>query len=153
MGYDFDRFRDDLLWRIPYLNARLEDPLAEWPGVLILDTPTGLSAEAFDLGDATARDRLARELLPSRIADQRARRFAWLMPAWRRVGETDEECLLLVVGERGRVEAALARVVRVDGQRPRLSRFSFGPFGPGARRVSGRFVEPLEAALSAINRR
>jgi hypothetical protein len=143
-AYSFEDFRADAKWRVRALNRQLRRSDAVWPGVLILDTPTGLSARAFELGSERERDRLATELLPEEILMQRARRFCWVMPALR---DGNDECLLLVFGERGRVEASLASVIRGREMPPRLGRYQDGAFLAGARRVSGRFVEPLAAAL------
>jgi hypothetical protein len=145
--YSFENFRDDVKWRVRELNRRLDDPAVIWPGVLILDTPAGLSAAAFEIGDSAERRRLAEITLPGEIRRQSARRFCWVMPAERQMGGGREECLLLVIGERGRVEAALARIIRGLNAPPRLGPFVDGPFGAGTRRVSGRFVEPLLEAL------
>jgi hypothetical protein len=145
--YSFDDFRDDVKWRVRELNHRLDDPEAPWPGTLILDTPEGLSAAAFEIGDSAERQHLAEVTLPREIRRQRARRFCWVMPAERQTANGREECLLLVIGERGRIAAALARVIRSVDAPPRLGPLVDGPFGAGSRRVSGRFVDPLLAAL------
>jgi hypothetical protein len=142
--YSFDDFRADVKWRVRALNKQLRRSDAVWPGVLILDTPRGLTASAFDIGAERDRDRLATVLLPEEIVRQQARRFCWVMPALWNGGE---ECLLLVFGERGRVEASLARVFRAPEMSPRLGRYQDGAFGGGTRRASGRFVDPLAAAL------
>jgi hypothetical protein len=147
--YSFDDFRLDVKWRVRLLNNRLGDPEATWPGVLLLDAAGGLSADAYDLVGIARRelDDLAERRLPMEIRRQQARRFCWVMPVYREVGSERQECLLLVFGERGRIAASLAVVSRDGRNGPRLGRFSDGPFGGGARRVSGRFVEPLAAAL------
>ncbi len=142
--YSFEDFRADVKWRVRALNKQLRRSDAVWPGVLILDTPQGLSARAFEIGSERERDRLAREVLPEQIVIEEARRFCWVMPALRDGGK---ECLLLVFGERGRVEASVAAVIRAREMPPRLGRYQDGAFQAGARRVSGRFVEPLVAAL------
>jgi hypothetical protein len=149
VGYSFDAFRDDVKLRVRLLNARLRTPEAVWPGVLLLDLPLeGLSAEAFEIGISPGERRyLAERVLPRAIRTSGARRFCWVMPAFAAAGDIRRECLLLVIGECGRVEAALADVVRSGDRPPRLGPFNDGPFGAGARRVSGLFVEPLVSAL------
>jgi hypothetical protein len=145
--YSFANFRVDVLARVRLLNGRLDRPDAVWPGVLLLDVPDGLSAQAFELGDARAREELGQRILPAVIRENKARRFCWVMPVFREVGASRQECLLLVLGERAHVEAALAEVMRSPGRPPRLGRFSFGPYGASSRRVSGKFVERLLAAF------
>jgi hypothetical protein len=147
--YSFENFRMDVLARIRLLNRSLSEPDDIWPGVLLLDVPDGLSAQAFDLGSAAGRHELSERQLPGLIRESRARRFCWVMPAFRDAGGLRQECLLVVIGERGRVEAALAEIHRASNAAPRLGRFSFGPFGAGARRVSGPFVDQLLAALES----
>lgn len=149
-SYTFESFVDDVEWRVRALAWSVAEPDFQWPGLLILDVAAGLDAEAFAIGKTPEeRDQLVRELVAN-IRGSRARRFAWVMPCLRRDGKRTVECLLVVCGERGRVEALLAQVVRLPGKAPRLSRFSRGAFGSGARRVSGRFVEPLQAALERL---
>lgn len=145
-SYRFEDFRRDVLWRVRILNRTLQTPEDSWPGVLILDVKEGLSATAFDLAPEL-RTRLVERLLPEAIRASRARRFAWVMPGLRRVGDVNQECLLLVIGERGRVEATLADIIRHADGPPRLGRYRDGPFGSGARRVSGRFVDALLSAM------
>lgn len=147
MHYAFASFRTDVQARVRLLNRRLTDPAAVWPFVLLLDVADGLSAEAFELGDVREREHLAQAVLPKVIRESGARRFCWVMPVFREVRSLRQECLLLVIGERGHVEAALAEVVRSPGKPPGLGRFSYGPYGAGSRRVSGRFVEHLLSAL------
>jgi hypothetical protein len=152
-AYTFASFVNDVEWRVRALTLRLSDADFNWPGVLILDAAGGLSAESFVIGASTdERDRLVLELA-DRIRAARARRFAWVMPCVRRQranGEEEAECLLIVCGERGRAEALVAEVQRAPGRAPRLGRFSRGAFGSGARRISGRFVEPLLDALKLL---
>ena len=50
MAYSFLDFRRDSQARVRLLNRRLSDSDAVWPGVLLLDVPHGLSAQAFELG-------------------------------------------------------------------------------------------------------
>jgi hypothetical protein len=146
--YTFDAFRKDVKARVRLLNRRLVDPGVSWPGVLILDLPDGgLSAEAFDLpSDERELAELADETLPARIRDATARRFCWIMPVWRE-GISRQECLLLVFGERDRVDASLAVVVRSPQRGPRLGPVNDGALGPGTRRVSGRFVDGMARAF------
>jgi hypothetical protein len=145
--YTFEAFRADIKARVRMLNDRLEHPAATWPGVLFLDVTGGLTAHAYELGaTADERERLANETLPAEIGARRARRFCWAMPAWRDDGR--RECLLLVFGEPGVLEATLADVWRDGRVGPRLGPFRDGAYGGGARRVSGRFVEPLAAAIA-----
>jgi hypothetical protein len=145
--YSFDDFVRDVEWRVRRLGRTVEDPDFTWPGVLILDVAGGLSAEAFVIG-ATAEEReiLIDELLVV-IGVSQARRFAWVMPCLREVNGVNVECLLLIVAERGRTTAVLGDIRREGGRAPRLGPFMRGPFGGGARRVAGRFIEPLLAAL------
>lgn len=149
VAYSFEAFRDDVKARVRLLNRRLRTPEAIWPGVLILDVPgEGLTAEAFELGvSPDERRALAADALPQAIRATCARRFCWVMPAFRLLDAERRECLVLVIGERGRVEAALADVVRLPDRPPRLGPFSDGPFGANMRRASGLFVEPLVTAL------
>lgn len=146
-SYSFASFVDDVEWRVRLLARGIDDPDFAWPGVLILDVPDGLSADAFTIGaTAEEREQLIADLV-GRIRTERARRFAWVMPCLRRDERGDVECLLIICGERDRAEALLAEMARAPGRAPRLGRFSRGAFGGGARRVSGRFVEPLLAAF------
>lgn len=144
--YGFVEFVRDVEWRLQMLAETVSEPDFDWPGVLILDVAAGLSVTAFPIGATAAeRERLVTELVVL-IGEADARRFAWAMPCLRDEGGHYRECLLLVCAERGRVEAALAEV-RPESRAPRLGPFRHGPFGSGARRISGRFVEPLVAAL------
>jgi len=146
--YTFDAFRTDIAQRVRLLNAGLRDPETTWPGVLFLDIPEGLGAEAFEIAGISEEDKheLAERTLPDRIIARRARRFCWAMPAWLR-GDRPQECLILVFGERGRCEVMLAFVSRAAGRGPRLGPWQQAPFGPGLRKVSGLFVDPLRQAL------
>jgi len=144
--YGFIDFVRDAEWRLQKLAETVGEPEFAWPGVLILDVAAGLSVATFPIGaTAAARERLVAELV-ALIGEAGARRFAWAMPCLRDEGGHYGECLLLVCGERGCVVAALAEIRR-EGRAPRLGPFRHGPFGSGARRISGRFVEPLLAAL------
>lgn len=147
-SYTFERWVNDVKVRVRMLSWRVSDPNFGWPGLLLLDVPEGISAEAFELGDSVEREHLGNHVLPERIRASRARRFCWVMPVRRESGGKQDECLLLVIGERGRVTASLCVIERSQTEPPRLGPFSDGAFGAGARRVSGRFVEPLLAALS-----
>jgi hypothetical protein len=151
--YSFESFRTCIKARVQLLHARQRDPDFVWPGLLILDQANGLNAEAFELGDDADRDYLATRLLPDAIRESDARRFCWVMPAHRDYRGRRLECLLLVIGERDRVEAALADIIRTANRPSRLTAFSDGPFGPAARRVSGRFVESLMEALLDVRLR
>jgi hypothetical protein len=146
--YTFERFMKDVEWRVRRLALGVEDPQFVWPGLLILDVPAGLRASAFTIAETSGeRDQLVRKLVAT-IKRDSARRFAWIMPCLREEAGRQVECLLIVFGEGWRAEAAIAKVVRRDGEPPRLGPFSYGAFGSGARRVSGRFVEPLLNALA-----
>lgn len=147
-SYTFEAFRTDITQRVRLLNAGLSDPQAIWPGVLFLDIPEGLAAEAFEIAGISEEDtrELAEQTLPDRIMARRARRFCWAMPAWL-PGDRQQECLVLVFGERGRCEVLLAFVVRGAGRGPRLGRWQQASFGPRMRKVSGLFVGPLRQAL------
>jgi hypothetical protein len=149
--YSFEDFLDDVEWRVRLLNAHTHAPDFVWPGVLILDVAGGLRAEAFTVGSPRQRDALIAELVDT-LREANPRRFCWLMPCHRNDRERGE-CLLAVFGEPGRIEAAVADIVREDGVRPRLGPFRYGPFGSGARRASGPFVEPLVGALEEGRRR
>jgi hypothetical protein len=146
--YTFEAFRTDITQRVRLLNAGLSDPEATWPGVLFLDIPNGLGAEAFEIAGISDEDKreLAERTLPDRIRAGAARRFCWAMPAWLR-GDRPQECLILVFGERDRCEVVLAFVVRGAGCGPRLGRWQQAPFGPSLREISGLFVDPLRHAL------
>lgn len=147
--YGFDDFVADVKWRIRFLGARVTEPTFTWPGLLILDVRLGLTAEAFAIGPTSAeRERLVGELV-ARIRDERPRRFCFAMPCERDLGGERQECLLLIFGEKQRVQASLGVIERYEGRAPRLGSFSDGPWGSGARRISGRFVEAL---LEALNR-
>ena len=147
MVYGFDDFRRDVVTRVRLLNRRLP-PDGVWPAVLLLDAPDGLQARAFDVGpDARSRDELA-ERLPAELAEARARRFALVLSGWRSIGDERQECLLVIVAERGRAEVLLAPIYRGEDA-PALGVFSTGAYGRGARRVAGRLVEPLLAAVGA----
>ena len=127
--------------RVRALNERLRDPTFIWPGLLLLDAPVGLTAQAFALEDY-APNELGYQLVEALRANG-ARRFAWIMPVLHERGDEFVECLLVVIGERGRVEAAVADVVRDPQRPPRLGPFCGGPFDGAARRVSGRILAPL----------
>jgi len=143
--YSFTDFSAEVEWRVARL-ARLRERDDLWPGLLILDVAAGLSAEAFPIGHTQhERARLVSELV-TKIRAAHPRRLAWVMPCQRELEGRLGDCLLLLIAERGRVEAALADFRRTDGA-PRLGPFNWGPFGSGARRVAGAFVEPLLAAL------
>lgn len=145
--YSYADFVRDVEWRLRLLSRTVTDPNFVWPGLLVLDVKDGLSAEAFTIGTTLAqRDRLARELVAT-IRKSQARRFAWAMPCLREVEGASRECLLLIVAERRRAEAAVADFTRSPGEAPRLGHFKHGPFGGGARRISGRLVEPLLEVL------
>jgi hypothetical protein len=146
-SYTFPAFLRDVEWRTRGLSRTITDPDFVWPGLLILDLQDGLSAESFAIGGTALEcERLVDELVET-IKRTRARRFAWVMPCLREDKGVRIECLLLVVAERHRVEAVLADLLRRPGEAPRLGPFKHGPFGSGARRVSGLFVEPLLEAL------
>jgi hypothetical protein len=146
-SYSFADFVRDVEWRMRRLTRTVAEPDFVWPGVLILDLKDGLSAESFTIGEtALVHDCLVGELVET-IGRARPRRFAWVMPCLREEQGVRIECLLLVFVERGRAEAALADLWRRAGEAPRLGPFKHGPFGSGARRISGRFVEPLLEAL------
>jgi hypothetical protein len=83
--YSFEAFRDDIEDRARRLNARLKESDATWPGVLFLDVPSGLEAEAFDLIGISADEKhsLASRTLPEFLIARRAHRFCWAMPVWR----------------------------------------------------------------------
>jgi len=145
--YSYADFVRDVEWRLRRLSQTVVDPDFVWPGVLVLDVKDGLSAEAFTIGTTLAeRDSLSADLVAT-IRRSRARRFAWVMPCLREIEGTRSEWLLLVVAERGRAEAGVAELVRRHGGAPRLGPFEFGPFGRGARRISGRLVDPLLEVL------
>lgn len=145
--YSFTDFIRDVEWRMRRLTRTVAEPDFVWPGVLILDANDGLRADSFTIGAAQLElDRLVDELVET-IRHAQPRRFAWVMPCLREERGAHVECLLLVFIERGRAEAALADVVRRAGEAPRLGPFKHGPFGSGARRISGRFIEPLVEAL------
>jgi hypothetical protein len=147
-SYTFARFIDDVEWRVRLLSKRVHDPEFSWPGILILDVGSGLSVEAFPIGATAAEHRQLVAELVNRIRTERARRFAWVMPCFRRDQRGDVECLLVVCGEPNRpAQALVAEIARTPGLAPRLRRFSRGAFGSSARRVSGQFVEPLLEAF------
>lgn len=152
--YNFEAFRDDIEDRARRLNARLKEPDATWPGVLFLDVPSGLEAQAFDVAGIGAAEKheLASRTLPEFLIARGARRFCWAMPAWRTSAGQRQECLILVFGERGRCEVAVAAVVRNPDRPPRLGRWEHAPFGAGTRRASGLFVDPLIEAISSAPR-
>jgi hypothetical protein len=146
--YTFHDFRRDALARVRRLNAFLQDPKAVWPGVLILDQPDGLAAERRDIpaGDRE-RKQLAEFELPALVRDRLARRFCWVMPATHTAGEKRSECLLLLIGERGRCEAIYAHIVRDNATAPQLGPWHTGAYGRSSRTVTGQFVTPLLRAL------
>jgi hypothetical protein len=145
--YSFADFIRDVEWRMRRLARSVTEPDFVWPGVLILDVEDGLSAESFVIGETGPELEHLIGVLVETIRCTRARRFAWVMPCLREERGVRIECLLLVFAERGRAEAALGDLLRRAGVAPRLGPFKHGPFGAGARRISGRFVEPLFEAL------
>ena len=151
-GYNFESFRDDIEDRSRRLNALLKESDATWPGVLFLDVPGGLEAQAFDVAGISEAEKheLASQTLPEFLIARHARRFCWAMPAWRTLSDDRrQECLILIFGERGRCEVALAVVTRSPDLPPRLGHWERAPFGAGTRRASGLFVDPLLEAISA----
>jgi len=153
--YNFESFRDDIEDRVRRLNARLKKPDATWPGVLFLDVPGGLEAEAFDVAGISEVEKhaLASQTLPAFLIARHARRFCWAMPAWRTLSDDRrQECLILIFGERGRCEVAVAVVFRNADLPPRLGPWERAPFGAGTRSASGLFVDPLLEAISSAPR-
>ena len=129
------------------MNAGLDDPEATWPGVLFLEVPkeglvVGEVRSLVGMSDADKRD-LAARVLPNRIRQSRASRFAWVMPTWRHEADRPVECLTIVLGERRHTEALIADVLRGAG-RPVLGEWR----GP-TKNVHGLFAEPLARALLA----
>lgn len=148
-GYSFASFMNDVERRVRFLTSKVKEPDFIWPGVLILDLPDGIAVESFVIGQTTEeRERLVAELVTI-IRGQRVRYFAWVMPCLREQDSRRVECLLIVFGTRGRAEASIAELRRDKERAPRLGRFSRGAFGSAARRISGRFVEPLLEALDS----
>lgn len=148
-GYSFASFMNDVEWRVRFLAATVKEPDFVWPGLLILDLPDGIAVESFAIGQtAEKHERLVAELVTI-LRGRPVRYFAWVMPCLREQDSRQVECLLIVFGTRGRAEAAIAEWRRAEAEAPRLGRFSRGAFGSGARRVSGRFVEPLLEALDS----
>ena len=142
--YSFEDFSRDVKSRVRLLNRRLERADATWPGVLILDCPNGLSADAFELSDdPAARDELV-SVLTQEIRRSYARRFCWVMPVWR--GDPLRESLLLAIGERNRVEVALADIYRSPTRPPRLAPWVEAEV-PDEALITSRFVDQLIEAL------
>lgn len=137
-------FREHLREAVERMNASLDEPEATWPGVLFLQLPNqdiviGEMRSLAGISESDKRD-LAARVLPARIRSSKADRFGWVMPAWRNGTDPRTECLVLVVGERGRTEALIVDVIR--NGRPHL-----GEWGMPARNVSGLFATPLARAL------
>ena len=153
IAYSFDAFREDIKDRVLRLNALLKEADATWPGVLFLDVPTGLDAEAFELAGISAaeKEQLALHELPELLVARCARRFCWLMPAWRLLSEgTRQECLVLVFGERGRCEVAVTPVFRRPDTSPRLGFWEHTACGSGTDGANGLFVDPLMEAIASV---
>jgi len=152
IAYSFEAFREDIEDRVLRLNALLKEADATWPGVLFLDLPTGLDAEAFELAGISpaAKELLALQELPELLIARGARRFCWLMPAWRLLADgARQECLVLVFGERGRCEIAVAPVFRLRDRPPRLGQWE-RPSAVGSDDVSGLFVDSLMEAIASV---
>ncbi len=150
-AYTFESFRRDIEDRVRRLNGQFEDPEATWPGVLFLDVPRGLAAEAFSLAGMTPdeKDDLASRTLPELIVTRCARRVCWLMPAWRELAdERREECLILVFAERGRSQIVATAVIRSADRPPRLGAWERSAVSPEV--ASGLFVESLIKAVSSV---
>jgi hypothetical protein len=153
IAYSFEAFREDIKDRVLRLNALLKEADAVWPGVLFLDVPTGLDAEAFELAGISAakKEQLALHELPELLVARGARRFCWLMPAWRLLANgARQECLVLVFGERGRCEVAVTSVFRRPGISPRLGRWEHTPCGAGTDGANGLFVDPMMEAIASV---
>jgi hypothetical protein len=143
----FDEFREQLKQSVARMQASLDDlPEATWPAVLFLE----LHAEGLVIGeirsvagfDDSDKQAFVNDVLAERIRRSKARRFGLVIPAWRHDVYPAQETLVLVAGERGRVEAVVVDVVRGRGAA------RFGPWSAPTVRVSGPFVDPLAAALS-----
>jgi hypothetical protein len=145
----FESFRRDIEDRVLRFNARFIDPEATWPGVLFLDTPRGLEAEAFDLVGITADEKaeLASRTLPELILTRGAWRVCWLMPAWRVVADGRQECLVMVFGECNRLQVVLTAVSRSVDRPPGLGHWEQSAVGLGVAR--GLFVDSLIEAVSS----
>ena len=151
--YSFDSFCIDVVVRVQRINARLRQPDATWSGVLFLDVP----GEALDISfyrlegmSELDKHRLALRILPERIRSSGARRFCWLMPAWRGNDDPLQECLVLVFGERGRRALLLADVYRDGQQAPTFGPWQPGPGGKQPTEMSGLFIDPLMEALESV---
>jgi len=150
----FDLFRTSVAVRVRRIHAQaMIDPAGDWPGVLFLDVP----GETVDISlhrivglDEAGKHRLATEVLPRRIRRLGATRFCWLTPAWLDDTDPADECLALVFADRVRRAMLVAEVMRKPGRRPRLGRWQPGPRGRAPVEISGRFVEPLVAALAPL---
>jgi hypothetical protein len=130
--YSFESFCIDVVVRVQRINSRLRKPDATWPGALFLDVPgQALDISFYRVAGLTELDkhRLALMILPERIRSSRARRFCWMMPAWRGNADPLQESLVLVFGERGRRAILLADVHRDDRQAPKFGRWQPGPEG------------------------
>jgi hypothetical protein len=140
----FDDFRDEMTRRVVAMNAVLAADDV-WPGLLCVEERDGSVAIAAVIplqGMTDAQKQLlARVVLPGRIRDSGADRFCWVMPGDGLEPGEPAEYLVLVIGEGGRAQAALAPVSRDGSASPKL-----GPWRITAS-VSGLFVEPLLAAL------
>jgi hypothetical protein len=141
----FEQFRDAVLAAVERICAAF-DPEEGWPGVLFLEVPRrGLVIGEicdFQTLSAAKTDDLATRILPSHIRASRAERFAWLMPGVSR-GKSPQECLFLLLAERGRREGLVVEVIRGDGP-PVL-----GEMSSPASHIDGLFVDPLCKALLA----
>jgi hypothetical protein len=128
------------------MHVVLEDPDADWPGTLFLDSPLGVTLRLFNVAGITEveKQKLATVTLPEVVREEAARRFCWLMPGWRHDVEPPAECLVLVFADKQRAESVIADVIRSRSRPPRLIRWR-----TATKATTGLFVDAARAALAA----
>jgi hypothetical protein len=138
-----DDFREQLERSVRFIHVGIGVD-EDWPGVLFVDDVGGIRVGGVfpvaGLSDEGKRA-LAEVRLPAALVRLRARRAAFVMPAWRH-GEAVEECLVLLVVAPGGAQAVLAAVDRST------EAAALGVWSEPTVAVSGLFVDPLVAALA-----
>lgn len=144
----YEVLRERLLTVVRQMHEEaITGPHEDWPGMLFVGDDDGLEiAAVYPLAgiDEAEKEHLARVLLPGHIRDGGGWMFAWVAPGL--VGDDpDDECLMLIVGERGRQEAFVAPLAR-GSSAPQLGDWK------GPAQASGLFVEPLAEAVAERGR-
>jgi hypothetical protein len=142
----FEQFRDDIVARVRRMHAVLEHPDADWPGVLFLQTATGVDLVLFRLAGISEDEKraLATVELPGVVGERGATRCCLLLPSIREDVEPPVECLALLFVDGERVETVIADVIRSRTRPPKLIRWRSATRG-----AAGLFVDSLRDVLAA----